>query len=186
VYLDCGFSHAHLGGDLFVEQAGDHPRQNLLLAPRKRCEALSQGGNLRVMLAEEAVALKRLMDSVQQILIVERLGEELQRPRLHRPDRHGSISEASDENDRNVNIGLCQLALEIEPTLSRQPDIEDQAARNIRQLPLQNFLRRAEKLNLQTYGADQTVKRIADRGVVIYNEHDTRRLAHLGCLPLAS
>jgi hypothetical protein len=44
--------------------------------------------------------------------------------------------------------------LEIEPALSRQLDIEDQAAPNIRQFPLQKFLRRAENLNLQTYGAD--------------------------------
>jgi hypothetical protein len=39
-----------------------------------------------------------------------------------------------DEDDRNMNISLGQLVLEIEPTYPRQPDVEDEATGGIREL----------------------------------------------------
>ena len=71
---------------------------------------------------------------------MERLGEELDGPRLHGSYRHRDVAMRSDENDRNLNIGLGQLALETEPTDSRQPDIQDEATGHVRKLILQELL----------------------------------------------
>ena len=60
---------------------------------------------------------------------------------------------AGDEDHRQLDAGLGQLALKIEAAAPRQPDIEDQAAGRIGPLALQEFLRRAEGPHLQAHRA---------------------------------
>jgi hypothetical protein len=43
--------------------------------------------------------------SSRSILIAERLGEELDRPRLHGPHRHRNVAMGSDEDDGNADVG---------------------------------------------------------------------------------
>ena len=57
---------------------------------------------------KEAIAL---LDRVEQLLIVERLGEKLQRASLHRSNRHRNIAASGDEYDWQFEAEFCQLRL---------------------------------------------------------------------------
>jgi hypothetical protein len=55
------------------------------------------------------------------------------------------------KNDGNVNIGLGQFGLKIEPAQARQSDVKNEATRTLGLLVLQKFGRRRERLHLQAY-----------------------------------
>ena len=59
------------------------------------------------------------LNRIQQILVAERLGEELDGSGLHGPHGHRDVTVGANKDDRNINLSLSQLALEIEPTYSR-------------------------------------------------------------------
>src|SRR4051794_40439072 len=93
-------------------------------------------------LASAAVALDSREDGVQQILIPKWLGEEIDGAGLHRLYRHRDIAMPGHEDDRNLDIGLGEFALDIEAAQARQPNVEDEAGWNIRELFLQQLRRR--------------------------------------------
>jgi len=51
-------------------------------------------------------------------LIAERLGQELDRSTLYRPDGHRDVTVSGDENDRNLNVRRRELSLKIETALA--------------------------------------------------------------------
>src|SRR5262249_40080229 len=97
------------------------------------------------------IALDRGRNGIQKILIAKRLAEEIDSDGLQGPHGHGYISMSRNEHDRNANIRLRQLGLEVETAQTRQPDVEYKAAWNIRTLALQELLRRCEYLDPQLY-----------------------------------
>ena len=98
-------------------------------------------GNALVNVAVGALGDGEL-DRVQQILIAKRFGQELDRTALHRPNRHRNIGMAADEDNRQAQLCLVQILLKIEPTLSWQPDVENQAPGHIRRGAIEEFLDR--------------------------------------------
>ena len=62
---------------------------------------------------------------------------------------------AGDENDRHVNVGSCQILLNFEATLFRQPHIEHQAARSVWNAIFQECIPRCVEPNLQSKGLQQ-------------------------------
>jgi hypothetical protein len=56
------------------------------------------------------------------------LGQELQRTSFHRPHRHRNIAEAGDEDDGQIDVGVREFLLKIQPTQVRQAYIEHDAA----------------------------------------------------------
>jgi hypothetical protein len=77
-----------------------------------------------------------------------------------------------------VNIFLGQLELEIEPVFSRQSDIQDETARHVRSLRLQEVVSRAEQTAVQADRAHQPAKGVEDRSVIVNHEHDGIRFTH--------
>jgi hypothetical protein len=65
--------------------------------------------------AAGAILGDRLLDLVQQILISNRFGQELDRAALHGPNRHRDIGVATDEDNRHAQIGPGQLLLKSSP-----------------------------------------------------------------------
>lgn len=66
------------------------------------------------------------------------------------PGPHWNVAMPGNKDDRNGNLGLGQLALEIEPANFWQSDIEDHATWHIRSFALQKLLRpsrRAQPVN---------------------------------------
>src|SRR5439155_17453767 len=84
----------------------------------------------------------------------------------------------SDEDDGNVNVGICQLALEIKPTYARQPDIQYQATGRIGTFATQELLSRAEQLDLQSYRLEEPLDCPTNRWIVIHYKNNGGRLSH--------
>ena len=101
------------------------------------------------LIAALSVLCDRLLDRVQQILISNRFGEELDRAALHGPNRHRDIGVATDKDNRHAQIGPGQLLLKIEPTAPGQPDVENQAPGQVRRRAIEEFLDRREQLDAQ-------------------------------------
>jgi predicted NUDIX family phosphoesterase len=97
-----------------------------------------------------AIAPDRPHDRVQHILISKRLGKEIHGASFHGLYRHRNIAMPGHEDDRNVNACFGELALNVQPALSREPDVEHETARNIRQLGLQQLPCRAEGFSTHT------------------------------------
>ncbi len=55
-----------------------------------------------------------LLDRIQQILIVKGLRQKLERACFDRSHRHRNVAVTGDENNRNLNIRLGKLLLQIE------------------------------------------------------------------------
>ncbi len=141
--LYCVFGGAKLSRNLLVELAADDHVDDFALSLRQRFETLTQHCKFRLLLAYGPILLQCDSNRIQQILIAERLGEKLDRSRLHSLDRHWNVAVAGNKDDRDGNVGLSQLALKIEPADSPQPDIEDQTAGRVRTLRPQK-LRKTE------------------------------------------
>src|SRR6266550_4284797 len=93
---------------------------------------LAQLSKVTLLLAHHAVALESLMDRIQQVLIAERLGQELHRTGLHGLHRHRDISMTGDEDDGNVDVRVSQLTLKVQTVDSRKPHIQDEATWSVR------------------------------------------------------
>ena len=183
--LDGGFACSDGVGYLLAQEAGDDPRHHFSFTRCQRFEALPQHCKFRLLLASYPIPFQREMNRIQQILVVEGLGEKLHGPRLHGPYRHRDVAVRSDENDRNLNIGFGELALQVESADSRQPDIEDEATGHVRKLACEELLRGPEQFDLQTHGADKALDCAPHRGIVIDNENDGLGFAHETPAPLA-
>src|SRR6478752_10114370 len=125
------FTRAKRRGDLLVQKAGYHQAHHLALAPRERGVALMQDGEFPLVLARLSVAVQRQTDRIEQGLIVEGFGQELDRPRLHRLDCHRNVAVTRNEDDWNLHAGGDQLALNIDASRARKPYVEDEACRPV-------------------------------------------------------
>ena len=144
MHLDGHLADPELAGDLLVEPPGDDQRHHLALARGQRLEAGAQFGQPHLAGAAGAVLFERRADRVEQILVAERLGQELDGAGLHRPHRHRDVAIAGDEDDRQLRLGLRQLALHVETAAPREAHVEHDAAGPVRPLALQEFLRRGD------------------------------------------
>ena len=86
--------------------------------------------------------------------------------------RHRNVAMAGHEDDRYMNVRLGEFGLKVQAAQSGQPDVQDQAARDIRKLALQHFGGRAEQLNLQSDRLKKVAEGSAHRYVVLDNEDD--------------
>ena len=93
------------------------------------------------------------MDRIEEFLIAYGLGQELDGAGFHRPHRDTHVRVTRDENNRNVDMGLNQLPLQIEAARSWQADVEDQAARRVRASRAEKLARRREAVRGQLDGA---------------------------------
>ena len=73
-----------------------------------RCFSLCFGASL--------IPRDPLLDRIQQVLIVEGLGQKLQRSCFDRPHRHRNVAVTCEKNNRDLNIRLGKLLLQIEST----------------------------------------------------------------------
>ena len=134
-------------------------------------------GDRLFVLQPRAISRETERDRIQQVLIAERLGQELDRSSFYRLDRHWDVAMSGDEDDRNVNVGRRELALKIETTSAGQPDIEHEASGAVRAPFVQKFGNRGQGLGLHANGSDQAAERLADPQVVI-DDDDVRLLGH--------
>jgi len=73
------------------------------------------------LLPPHPIAFERDAHGIEQGLLAHRLGEEFDHAGLHRPDAHGNIAMAGDENSWNVRVRACELGLPALVRSNRQP-----------------------------------------------------------------
>ena len=117
-----------------------------------------------------SVARDGYLDGVNQILITERLGEELHGTGLHRSHGHRDVAITGDEDDRKLHVRAHESFLEVQTALLRKSDVEDEAARRVGPSILQKLRRRGEDPDVQANRLQQILDRLANHGVVVDNE----------------
>src|SRR5579864_8121964 len=143
------FAGSEIKSYLLIEHARNHQAHDLALACGKRLVALSQLGELTLLLARRPVALQSLLDSVQQVLVAERLGQELHRAGFHGIHRHRDISMTGYEDDRNPDTRFNQLVLKFQAVHSGKSYVQYQATWPVRPLSAQELWRGRECFRTQ-------------------------------------
>src|SRR5258706_2380804 len=157
--------------DLLVETTRQHQFKHLAFALRQPAEVRSSFRDGVFVVAVGTVLTDRQLDRVQQLLITDRLGEELNRSGLHGPNRHRDIRVAADENNRQVNIRLDEAIVKLQSTPPRQSDVENEASQDARARGGEKFLNRGEQLDAQAYRSQQPLKGVTDIPIVIDNDN---------------
>src|ERR1700674_2137747 len=109
------FGGSNLSRNLFVEHAGDDHGDDFALSWRERFEALPQRCNFPFSVASRAIPFQCNVNRIQQILVAERLGEELDSSGLQGPHGHRDVTVGTNKDDRDINLSLGQLALKSSP-----------------------------------------------------------------------
>jgi Histidine kinase-, DNA gyrase B-, and HSP90-like ATPase len=160
--LHCNLADVEIVRNLLVHAPADDKRHDLSFARRQRAKALMQFRHGLGVAAPGTVALDPQLDGIEQFLIMEWLGQELNRSGLDRPHRHRNVAVSGDEHDRKLNAGVGQLALKIQSAAPRQSDIQHQATGRVGSLVLQELLGRPERLHFQVDGAQQACKSVSE------------------------
>src|SRR5215831_1047555 len=169
--LDGNLAQSQFARDLFVHQAGGDQAHHLAFAFGQAVEACPQLRCLLLILAPAAIALERGGDRIQHVLIAKRLGQKIDRAGLHGLDRHGDVAVAGHEYDRNMDVRLGELGLEVEPAQPGQSHIEHEAACNVGKLASQQVRGRAERLDPEIDRTKQASERFAHGFIVVDDEH---------------
>src|SRR6266436_2431285 len=136
------FAGPQLKSDLLIEHSRNYQGHNLTLAYSQSRVALSQFGKVTLLLARHTVAIQSLADRIQQVLVLERLGQELHGTGFHGLHRHRNISMSGDKDDGNLHTRITQLALKVQTVDARKAHVQNKAARPVRWLAAQEFFRR--------------------------------------------
>jgi hypothetical protein len=85
------FARSQCRGDLFREHTGNYETHDVALTHCKSRVAFLELRKLVLLLPRLWVALQRLLNRIDQILIAERLGQKFHRARLHRFQSWGCL-----------------------------------------------------------------------------------------------
>src|ERR1700688_1123371 len=137
MHLHGGFGKADIARNLFAKEAVRDLNHDLALPGAQRLEAFPEGGQSFLILSPSAIAIKADLNGVEELLITERLGKELNGTTLHRLHRHRDVAVPCDEDDWEFPVRRGVLALKIKSALPRQPDVQHQAGGAIRRIGLE-------------------------------------------------
>ena len=84
------------------------------------------------ILAPSTIASEAHLDRVDQVLITEGLGQELNGAALHRLHRHRDVTVPRYEDNRDLDIRSRELALKIQTAPPRQSNVQDEAGGTVR------------------------------------------------------
>src|ERR1700757_2641429 len=130
--LYCGFCDTEIMSDLLA-QAALHDVDHYLTFPwAQRIEARPERTQGLFILAPSTIASEAELDRVDQVLITERLGQELNGTALHRLYRHRDVTVPRYEDDRDLDIRSRELALKIQTAPPRQSNVQDEAGGTVR------------------------------------------------------
>src|SRR4029077_10697929 len=158
MHLHGGFGNADIARNLFAKAAVRDLNHDLALPGAQRLEAFPEGGQSFFILPPSTIAREAELHGVEELLIAERLGQELNGTTLHRLHRHGNIAMACDEDDWDLSVRRSELALKIKAASSRQSDVEHQANGTIRRVGLTKLGDGRKQLSIQAERSQQTLK----------------------------
>src|SRR5207245_10546334 len=93
--------------------------------------AAAPPGPLCAVRAHRPVALDRAADGVEEVLLAERLRQELHGAGLHGLDGHRDVAMPGEKDDWQCRVRLGQLALQVQTAQTWQAHVEHEASRRI-------------------------------------------------------
>jgi len=141
---DGDLAGAEFRGSLLIRQSRCYEGHHFPFAGREQGVVFLQLGQLRSLAPAFAIRGERRVDRRRQFLVTERLGEELNRPRLHGADRRWNISVTRNENDRRP-CAIGQFALQFQAARPRELQIQHQAGGRVRLAGPQKLRRRTKR-----------------------------------------
>ena len=176
--LDGRFAGPEFGGNLFIQQALCDKRHDFAFPWGQLLIVLPQSGYFRVLLAARAIPIDSFVNRVEQFLIAEGLGEEVDGSGLHRLYGNRDVAVAGDEDDRDVEAGGVHLTLEFEPAHTGQPHVENEATGIIDGSSSEEVRTGDERFNAHPDGFQQILDSVADRGIIVDDKNDWMELTH--------
>ena len=113
--FDRVFGYVQFGCNLFVKEPGNYVLHNFLFARSERVIQILQLMHLGMLLAVSQIAFYRLFNCPQQVMLIERLSEKLNRSRFHGLHRSWDIAMACKENNGDLHSDLGHALLQVEP-----------------------------------------------------------------------
>src|SRR4029453_7117865 len=123
-----GFGDADIVGNLFVEATSRDQDHDFPLAGAERVETLPELTQSPIALATGTIASEAGFDSLEEVLITERLCEELYGTPLHRLYGHRNVAVRRDEDDRQLPVRRGKVALKLKTASPRHSNVEHQAS----------------------------------------------------------
>jgi hypothetical protein len=111
------------------------------------------------------------------LVILKRLGKEIDSALLHSANRSGNTTAAADENDRQGILTLTKYLLYFQAVHLRHLQVEHNASGAGREGLVEEIFRRTVGLHLPTTRAQQSAYPAADTGVVVDQKNDGIRHA---------
>src|SRR5262249_7861678 len=159
---------------------GHDVEHDLTLAQAERLETLSERRRGRLTLPSGTIASKSGPDRVNELLITERLCQELHRTALHRLHGHRHVGVRCDENDRYLPVRRGKVALKLEAASPRHSHVEYDASRAVWRIGLQKIGNSRKFPSLQANRPQQPSDRVAKLGIVIDDQHGWSLVTHPG------
>ena len=117
-------------------------------------------------------------DGIKEVLITERLCEELYGTALHRLYGHRNVAMRRDEDSRHLPVRRGKVALKLKTASPRHSNVEHQASRAVWRGSIEKIGNRRKLLDMQADGPQQTRNRVAKLGIVIDDQDAGVRAAH--------
>ena len=163
---------AEIGGNVLAGVPREHEIEYLALArgetgETRRCRVAPRG-----QLGRIAHLLQRVIDTGEQLLVADRLLEEIHRPCVHRPHRHVHVAIAGDHDRRQPAALVLQALQQREPAHPRHHGIDQQASLGPGAIIIQECLRAGIGLYRPAIPPKQIVHRSAYVAVIVDHEND--------------
>ena len=107
------FGDADIAGNLFAQATARHLNHDLAFPGAQRCKTFSEGSQSLFILPSDTIAGEAELNGVEEVLITERLRQELDGAALHRLHRHRDVAVPGDEDDRELPVRCGELALKV-------------------------------------------------------------------------
>src|SRR6516162_9616913 len=114
--LDRDFADSKLSRNLLVHRTRRDQADYLLFTEGQRFETSTRLQHRSFLHATVTIASERELNRIEKFLFTEWFGQKFHRARLHGTHCHRDIVVSAEENDWQMNIGLCKRRLKIEPT----------------------------------------------------------------------
>ena len=165
--LTVTLAERQLAGNLLVAQTGGDKAQHLRFARCQRCQAGLQNRQAVLNLPLVAHLIKRHRHRVEQILVTERLGQEIDRARFHGAHRHLDVAMRRHEDHRRADILLQQPRLEFQSADTGEPDIDNETTHGCSAAVFDQPVGARVEAGFQPDGVQKGGQRVAQRRVAI-------------------
>src|ERR1700722_10979303 len=171
VLLNGDFADAELTADLLVQQAENHQRHDFPFAMAEGLVASTERLQVRLLFDAYTAAFQRDFDCAQEHGGHKGFGQKLDSSCFHCLNCHRYIAATGDEDNRHVCALTRDPLLKLETIEVRQTDIKNQATRGRWWWTGKKLRRAGEKRAPPAIVCDEKCQRIANRNVVVNNDH---------------